>query len=308
MISYLHRAAKTRLKHLDAYKKGSWVYVEDPTIEETERLVNEFKLDGGHVSDALDPEEMPRLEREGDQLYFFTRFPYMSDELHLETAPILFVLSQDSLITVSTKLLPRYAKFTDEKIDFTTLAPDQLLLIILNEIVEQYDAYLSQIGRQIKSIRSRLRSQEINNNDFIDFVLVEDELNEFLSALTPTNAILRRILINKHIKLTDDDKDLIEDLLLANEQSIEAAKSNNKSIVNIREAYSTIMSNNLNRVMRILTVVTVLLSIMTVVAGLYGMNIALPFGHYEQAFSIVTGGSIVVVAVLLWLFRRSRWL
>jgi magnesium transporter len=308
MIKYIHRASKTHMRILNEYVNGSWVYVENPSLQEIEDLVKKFGLDGGHVSDALDQDEVPRLEREGDKLYLYTRFPYVNGELHLETVPILFVLSKDSLITISTRQLPRFTKFTESKLAFKTTSPDQLLLIILNEIFEQYDSFLNQIGRQIKVIRSGLRAQDISNKDFIEFVLVEDELNEFLSALTPTNAILQRVLINKHIKMTDSDKDLIEDLLLANAQSIEAAKSSNKSIINIREAYSTIMTNSLNRVIRILTVATVLLSILTVVAGLYGMNVKLPLGDYEHAFSIIAGLSVAIIVTLLALFKKNRWL
>lgn len=308
MIRYLYRAPKTKLVHLDTYRKGAWIYVENPTLEEIEYLVKTYKMDGGHVADALDPDEMPRLEREENQLYLFTRFPYTNEDLRLETMPILLVLTRENLITISTRELPRFSKFIDNKLHFSTLSPDQLLLIILNEVVEQYETFLNQIGRQINAIRSRLKSQEISNNDFVDFVLVEDELNDFMAALTPTNAILRRILINKHIRLTELDKELIEDLLLANEQSIEAARSNNKSIVNIRDAYSTIMTNNLNRVIRILTVVTVLLSVLMVIAGLYGMNISLPFGGHEHAFTIVIGISVTVITVLLIMFKRNKWL
>jgi magnesium transporter len=238
----------------------------------------------------------------------FTRFPFTNEELRLETTPVLFVLDKHFLLTISNVPIPRLNKFTEEKIEYSTDHPDQLMLIILNEIVEQFDSYLNQISRQIKSLRNRLRHESISNKDFVDFVLVEDELNEFLSALTPTNANLRRILINKHLRLSETDKELIEDLLLANEQSIEAARSNNKSITNIRDAYSTIMTNNLNTVIRILTVLTVVLSVLTFIAGLYGMNVKLPFDGNFHAFSIILGISTLVILLLLWIFKRNKWM
>jgi magnesium transporter len=151
-----------------------------------------------------------------------------------------------------------------------------------------------------------LRGHDINNQDFIDFVLIEDELNEFLSALLPTTAILRRLLLGRHITLYAEDQELVEDLLLNNEQSIEGCQSNIKSIINIREAYSTISSNNLNRSMKILTIATVLITLPNVLFGMYGMNIALPFQHEPWAYVLVVVFSITVCMLVYLVGRRKR--
>lgn len=308
MIRYFYRTSKTKIKYLEAFNKDVWVYCEAPTDEEVKDLINQLELDAGHIEDALDEDEMPRIEREDSQLYLFTRIPLTNDDLRLGTTPLLFVLGEGYILTICNRPLPRIDKFLDDKIIFSTAHPDQLMLIILNEIIEQYDSYLNQVSRQIKAIRSRLRIEEISNKDFVDFVLVEDELNEFLSALTPTSAILRRLLISKHLKLSDDDRDLVEDLLLANEQSIEATRSNTKSIVNIREAYSTIMSNNLNRVIRVLTVLTVILAIPTLIGSLYGMNVKLPLDTANYTFGIIIILSLLISLALIWYFRKRNWL
>jgi magnesium transporter len=178
----------------------------------------------------------------------------------------------------------------------------------MTEIVNQYDVYLNTIGRRIKTIRSRLRGQEIRNEDFVDFVLIEDQLNDFLSALTPTNAILRRLLLGKHIALYADDEDLVEDLLLNNEQSIEACQADLKTIVNIREAYSTIMSNNLNRIIRILTVATVLLEASTLIGTFYGMNVELPFANKHYTFAALVLFTVAINTSLLLFLRKKRLL
>jgi len=234
--------------------------------------------------------------------------PFTNDEQHLETTPILFVITPKFLLTLTNRPLPHLEDFTEGQLVYSTAQPDHLMLIMLDRILDQYETYLNQVSRQIKAIRSRLRVETISNRDFLDFVLVEDELNEVLSALTPTNAILKRLLINKHLKLNQGDEEFMEDIVLETEQLIEAAKSSTKSIINIREAYSSLMTNNLNRIIRMLTVVTVLLSILTVIAGLYGMNVKLPFDEYKHAFSIVVGSSLLIVLILLWLFRRNKWL
>ncbi len=309
MIRYFYKNIRSKgLRELDTYKKGTWVYVEAPDEAEVLELVDKYDLDPGHIEDALDMDEMPRLEREDGLIYIFTRFALTDDELHIITAPLLFIVGEDVLITISPEQFPRFSKFMDEKITFNTTQRTKLVLQILDQIVDQYEMHLNNIGKQIKAIRSRLRVEQIRNRDFINFVLIEDELNEFMSALTPTNAILRRILLGKHIPLFDDDQDLVEDLLLNNEQSIEACRSSIKSIVNIREAYSTIMANNLNTIIRVLTILTVVISVPTFIASVYGMNVPLPFADSTLAFSGVMLFSLGVSVLLLVVFKAKRWL
>ena len=308
MIRYYYSTGDKKLEQLDSYESGAWIYVEDPTEAEVNYLVDTFELDQGLITDALDEDEMPRLERAEKHLAMFTRFAFTTRRLHIETDPIMFALSDKTLITVSSRTIPRLERFTGGQIAIDTTRPTRALLQILDQIVDEYEIKLNTISRQIKAIRSRLRVEKIHNKDFIDFVGIEDMLNEFLSALSPTNAILRRLLLGKHMELSEDDENLVQDLLLNNEQSIEACKSNLKTIVNIREAYSTIMSNNLNRVIRLLTVLTVVLSVPTLISSIYGMNVPLPFESARLAFSGIMAISLTISVVLLVIFKRNDWL
>jgi len=306
MIKYYYKSLrKSQAEELDAYRRGTWVYVEAPTEQELEQLVSKFNLVPGHIADALDEDEMPRLEKEGDQTYIFVRYAYRNAESELVTMPLLFIFSDDLVITISLAHLPPIDRFLGGKIEFATTQRAKLVLQILHEIVEQYDAFINNTSKQIKLIRSRLRGHEISNQDFVDFVLIEDELNEFLAALMPTNATLRRLLRGRYIPLFEEDQDLIEDLLLNNEQSIEACNSNIKSIVNIREAYSSISSNTLNRTMKLLTAATVLITLPNVVYGMYGMNVELPFQHSPWAYAALMLISIGI-SVVVFVVARSR--
>jgi len=306
MITYYYKNLRSKqVTELEDYQPGSWVCVQKPTEDEIAYLVKRFKLDPGHLEDAMDEDEMPRLEKEGDKSYIFMRYAYTTDELELTTAPLLFIVGPDILITIALRDLPRLQRFVGGKVEFATTQRTKLVLQILNQIVDEYEAFINNISRQTKMIRSRLRGHEISNQDFVDFVLIEDELNEFLSALLPTTAILRRLLLGKHIQLYEEDQDLVEDLLLNNEQSIESCNSNIKTIINIREAYSTINSNNLNRSMKVLTAFTVLITLPNVVYGMYGMNIPLPFQHTPWAFAFVFPLSLLL-SWLVFVVARSR--
>jgi magnesium transporter len=307
MIKYFFKSLRSeRIQELDNYKPGCWVYVEAPSQDEVDLLVKKFNLTEGHIQDALDEDEMPRLEKEGDQSYIFVRFAYKSFDGELVTAPLLFVFGNDIVITVSQVRLPLLETFMNGKVNFATTQRAKLILLILQQIVEQYDGFITKTSKQIKLIRSRLRGHEITNQDFIDFVMIEDELNEFLSSLMPTNATLRRLLLGRYMPLFAEDQDIVEDLLLNNEQSIEACNSNMQSIIHIREAYTSISSNNLNRTMKILTAATVIIALPNVFYSMYGMNIHLPWQWEPWFYWVLNGAVLFCIIAGVTIARRKR--
>lgn len=307
MIKYFFKSLRSeRVQELDTYKPGSWVYVEAPSQKEIDELVKKFSLTEGHLQDALDEDEMPRLEKEGEQSYIFVRFAYRTLEGDMSTTPLLFIFSGELVVTVSQVRIPALDAFVSGKISFATTQRAKLILLVLQQISEQYDSFISRTSKQIKLIRSRLRGHEISNQDFVDFVIIEDELNEFLSSLMPTNATLRRLLLGRYMPLFAEDQDIVEDLLLNNEQSIEACNSNMQSIIHIREAYTSISSNNLNRTIKILTIVTVLIMLPSMFYGMYGMNIGLPFQYAAWAFPAMIVLTLLVNILVVAIARRKR--
>jgi magnesium transporter len=307
MIKYFYKSLRTeQLAELDDYKRGTWVYVEQPDQEELEMLIQKFNLDEGIVLDALDENEMPRLEKEGEVSYIFVRFAMTNEEGDLITMPLLFVFGTELLMTISLVRLPPLATFMQGKISFATTQRAKLVLQILNLISDHYDTYISATSKQIKRIRAHLRKHEIGNQDFIEFVGIEDELNEFLSALIPTNATLRRLLLGRYMPLFEEDQDIVEDLLLNNEQSIEACNSNLKSVSNIRDAYSAISANNLNRTIKVLTIATVMIAIPNLFFSMYGMNIDMPFQHHLWAFpALITFSVVLLLGVATYGHRKK---
>lgn len=310
MIKYYYKSLRTEaVKELAEPKPGTWVYIESPSEAEVADIIKRFDLEPGHIEDALDEDEVPRLEREGEQTYIFVRFAYKNSEGEMDTAPLLIILTHDIVITIT----PTHLSAVDSLINrrsrtgFATTQRTKLILLILSYISDQYDASLSITSRKIKAIRSRLRREQgITNQDLIDFVTLEDELNEFLASLLPTNATLRRLLAGRQLTLFEEDQDIVEDLLLNNEQSIEAIRSNLRSISNIRDAYSAISSNNLNSIITLLTVATILVALPNVFFGMYGMNIPLPFEHSKLAFPVLLAINASLILTIVYVARKKR--
>jgi magnesium transporter len=307
MIKYFYKSLRgDTLQELERPQRGTWVHAESPTPTEVAELAERFKLEVGYLEDALDEDEMPRLEREEEQSYIFVRYPYRTREGEMDTAPLLIMFDAEVVLTVSPSHLPAVDALLRSKTPFATTQRAKLMLLILSHISEQYDVSISKTSRKIKAIRTRLRNQGITNQDLIDFVIIEDELNEFLASLLPTNATLRRLLVGRYIPLFEEDQDIVEDLLLNNEQSIEAIRANLRSITNIRDAYTAISSNNLNKTITLLTLATILVALPNVFFGMYGMNIAIPFQHQPWIFTGVVGLNVFLIVAIVAIARKKR--
>ena len=307
MITYYYKNGHSNTLALsEKYQKDAWVYVEAPSEDELTHLISQFDLNSGHVHDVLDEDEIPRLEREADTTYIFARHAYETGKGEVETRPILFIIGPTRFITISKVPFMRLEKFTTGAVTFATTHSVELLTHLMDQIIDQFEEYVSTSSHQIKQIRDRLQTHEVNNQDFVDFVLIEERLNSFLSAMLPTTAILKRLLLGRHVSLSRDDEEAVEDVILNNDQLIESCRSNIKSLISIREAYSTIAGNNLSRTMKILTVATMLIALPNMFFGMYGMNIALPFQQEVWAYVFVVGLTLVTTAVTIVLARYRK--
>jgi magnesium transporter len=306
MIKFYHKTIEDKkLSVLNDFKIGSWIYIEKPSEKELEFLTEKFSFEPGLLKDAIDPYEVPRLEVDNGTLYIFTRVPFR-EQGKVITVPILIAISPNYVLTVAQNNLPFLQKFIDGGIEFNTTKKTNFFLQIFSQIILLYNNFLTNISRGVRSGTVRLK--DIGNEDIVRFVNFESILNDFLAALLPTNAILNNLLSGKFLELYEEDKDLIEDLFLGNNQLIELAKINLKTIVNIRESYSTIMSNNLNRVMKLLTALTIIITVPTTIINFYSMNVRLPFAQSPWAFWIVLGATLVLALILLGIFITKKWL
>jgi magnesium transporter len=308
MINYYYRSLEdAKLTQLDTFRTGSWVHVEAPGKDELGLLVEKFKLDPDLLRDALDPDEIPRIELEDGIAYVYMRYAYRRGDA-VETDPVLLAVGPNFVATVTRHALPGLDRFMAMPALFTTQRV-KLLLMILRYLVQSYETNINFLNRQIRGVRARLNIMNINNRDFIHFVVIEDALNSVLAELVPENLLLQSLLAGRYgLTFHEEDKDLIEDLVQGTRQLNETSRSGLRTIVNIREAYSNIMSNNLNRRVGILTSLTVVLTIPTIVFSLFGINVPIPGQHSAVAFWLIvllTMGSMV--GILYWLVKQ-RWL
>lgn len=304
MISYYRSTIQSpRMKKQTKLQPGCWIKSEKPTEANLQWLTS-LRLDEDTLRDALDPYEVPRLERDEVWTYYIARLPDANDELGGFTTPILFAISDRYLVTVSRDNLSSLWQPFMEHDRIPTTQRGKLFLAIIGAIVEQYERQLAIINRRMRAIM--LDVSNIRVGDVAIFTENERKVNDYLDALVPMNTALEKLLNSKALKLFDNDADMVEDLSIDLEQLVARCKSQLRTITNLRDSYRAMMDSQLNATMRLLTVITVVMTIPTVVAGIFGMNVDLPGGGTAADFWWIIGLTSIAALVVAIYFMRRR--
>jgi len=251
MITYHFRTIKDeRLQTFPEPRPGVWADVVEPTPEELDALVIYFGLDRGILHDATDFFEVPRFERSGSAVYFFTRYLLDSDVEHVDTAPILLVVGESFVLTLTIAAAPFLASFREGSKHVITTQKTKLFLELMTTIADEYARELTQIRRGINRMRGQLR--KIRNKNIERLVEYENVLNDIVDSLVPTSAWLSQVLTGNYLQLFKEDVALVEDLTIANNQLVGSSTSLLKAIQNIRAAHESILTSNLNVTIRML--------------------------------------------------------
>jgi magnesium transporter len=305
MLQYL-RATPSNLtiEQKENLLDGTWVRSERPSDDEKIALIN-LGVDEDILSDALDPHEVPRVETEDGFTYFITRLPDTDDDFNDYTTPILFAISNEHLFTVSRDSLGRLWQPFIDNTQVPTAQKTRLFMLMMEAITVQYQRRVATINRQMRAATSDVTN--LRARDIATLTEYERKLNDYLDALIPTNTATEKLLGGRMLKLTEDDKDLVEDLSIDFEQLIARCKSLLRTITNLRDSYRAVMDTRLNETIRMLTVITLALTIPTMIAGLFGMNVTLPeWASQSTTFWLIIAISLISAGTLSLYFLRKR--
>lgn len=284
----------------------AWIYGSDVIDSELSELATTYDLDLNTLRDVRDLHELPHVENGKGALYVFVRTPRQLSDGSVVSVPLLSVLKGTNLFSLSSK-----AYFTPdemfEHMNFSMRSNKQVLLQLLSYVVLRYEHYIHQTDKYIRGAKRRLRTHEVDNKDFIRFVTVEADLNEYRTNLSAIQALLTRLHDNKHAFFSEKDCEFIEDIILHSNQLLVMVDSHFYAVDSIRNAYSTISNNNLNRRMKALTLLTVFITLPNVVFGMYGMNVALPGQNEPLLFLWITGITATVILISYLIARRFRF-
>ena len=320
MIEYLKTGADGTMERLAAPEAGCWVNVVAPTAEERELLERELGVLPEFVSSALDDEETSRIDYDEDarQIFVIVDYPVVGEDgagvrpqspLQYDTMPLTMVFLPEKSLFATISILDNevvrdLASGRVRNVD--TRYRTRFLLQALLHISQLYLVYLRRIDRLSSSTEARLHAS-VRNEELIQMLNLEKSLVYFSTSLKSDEMTLNKIMQGRIIPLYEDDQELLEDVLVEIHQAIEMANIYSGTLSGTMDAFASIISNNLNIVMKVLSVITIVMAIPNIVFGFYGMNVDLPFDGVplldNWAFPLLLAAVGCLVAA--WIFKRK---
>ncbi len=303
------KATSDGLVIVTEFEKNCWVRVSNPTSEEINLLSDTFGVPPAFLTDPLDVDERARIEIEEDVTLIVVRIPFFEGEeidIPYTTIPLGIVLTDEYIITVSSRALEHLLDFVDGKVrTFSHESRARFILQIFSRTALLYLRYLKEINKRTDQIERELH-KSLKNEALIKLLNLEKSLVYFTTSVR-SNEIMMERLDKTGLRMSEDDRDILEDVIIENKQAIEMANIYSNILSGMMDAFASVINNNVSIVMKFLTSVTIIFMIPTFVASTYGMNVALPFQHSGHAFLIVTGISLLLSLTGVWIFWKRRW-
>ena len=269
---------------IDNLEKGAWLNLVNPTPTELIAVSKTVDVDLDILKAALDAEERSRTEIDDNCILILTNVPIMRAKDSYDTLPLGIILTGNYTITVSLEDNPVIADFNERTAKFfRTFKKTRFLFQILYKSATLYLKYLRQISKLSDEIELRLR-QSMKNQELLQILELQKGLTYFNASLRSNGAVLDKLLRlrsnnnTQHIiKMFEEDEDLLEDVIIENQQAKEMVEMHSKILSRMADTFASIISNNLNLVMKFLASITIILAIPTMISSFFGMNVVVPF-------------------------------
>jgi magnesium transporter len=299
---YVRRSTGEVFQRVERPPENSvWIHGDAVTDDELSLLARTYGMDINILRDVMDTNELPRVEAQHSGLYVFVRMVQRGKRGKIITTPLLLVVKDTVFANISSGLTLDNKLISPATMGVESLDTVGMLLDVFAAVVSEYEGLMQRTARYIQDTGQRLRTHEVTNEDFIRFVTIEDNLNEYRTNLNSMLVVAQRLRETLH---EEQDIEAIEDILLYIRQLIVSIESHNLSITSIRNAYGTIANNVLNQRMKTLTVLTLLIALPNVVYGMYGMNVMLPFQDQPWAYIVILFFSLTVVLIVFRIARK----
>lgn len=306
---------KGLFRETEKIEKGSWINLVDPSEQEINNIVNSIGVNDDFIKYALDIEERARIDVADEQTLIIIDVPIIESrrkevKSDFSTIPLgIIVVNDDYFITICSQNIDILKDFYESKIkEFYTYKKTRFTLQILYKVATNYLMYLKKINRETDKTESKLQT-DLKNAELMKLLSLEKSLVYFTTSLKSNEIVMERLLRGSYLKLYEDDKDYLEDAIIENKQAIEMVTITRDILAGTTNAYASVISNNLNIVMKFLASVTIVFSIPTIVSGIWGMNVnGILFKDSPYGFLIVIGISILfALLAYIWLRKRDMW-
>jgi magnesium transporter len=288
-----------------------WFDVVDPTPEEQRTLARELNVPLDFIADSLDPNQVSLIEKKNDMLLVLVRIPHLESaeaSLPYVTFPVGIVATQSWVLTLCRRDHELVSDLTEERRKaLSTDHPTRFVLHLLWAVAYKFLGRLNEIEGIVEALEDRLQ-KSLDNRAVIELLRYQKSLVHFTTSLQGNELILARLRTDELALIEGEDQELLQDVCTEHRQANERVEITANILSNMMDAFASIISNNLNVVMKLLTSVTVVLVVSTVIANLYGMNVKLPFAQHPLAFLVIMGASVVVSLTVALIFWKKGWL
>lgn len=294
------------LTRTDVLEEGVWANLFNPSPEELQAVQEAFEIEEDYIRAALDEEERAHTETENDQTLIIVDTPYW-DQTHkmFVTMPLAIILTPKAFVTVCLKEVGVLTDFSTAKVkDFFTQYRYRFVLQILYKNAVRFLRCLRTIDKMSNQVERQLHVS-MKNKELIEMLTLEKSLVFFSTSLRSNEMVLEKLLKYRYLNRYPEDEDLLEDVIIENKQAMEMCNIYSSILSGTMDAFASVISNNLNIVMKVLTSITIVMAIPNIVFGFYGMNVKLPFMENPWAVIYIILSCLGICFIAAYILKRK---
>ncbi|MDE6274100.1 MAG: magnesium transporter CorA family protein [Clostridiales bacterium] len=313
MIKFFKSTENENTVRLTAYEKGCWVDLINPSDDEVEDVCALTGVSDEMIKAALDEEETARVDREDGNFLCLIDTPTITDTEDgdtYETIPMGLIYNENCIITVSLRGNPVLGDFLSSRVDIDTSKPLMFVLKFMMGNAKRFLSNLRQIDKKSHRVQAELH-RSMKNRELIQLLELENSLVYFSTALNSNIKLYGKFERMPEIVNDEDYRDLFDDVAVETRQAMEMCTIYRDILSGTMDSYASIISNNMNIVMKLLTVVTLIISVPTLIASIWGMNVNVPFGVDSPAWAwsfwiVIAIGIVATVVVSIFVIRSTN--
>ena len=311
MIS-VYRDGQDGIEATDGFPSGSWIHVEEPSEAEIERLRAELGVPHGFLAAALDPREVARTDSRHDFHLIIVRAPYDFGDrgrVPFRTVPLAMITGAEHFVTLCQRPIDfvHDLNYDYDEGELHTRRANRMILAILGVVGHWFLHDLEEIDRRMEDVEDRL-VDSIENSEMLELLRYEKSLIYMKTGLEWNDEMVGHLQERPHFDWSDDDRQLLKDVQIEYRQAFHMAATMQAVLGEMTDAFGSLISNNLNVVMKFLAAVTIVLTIPALITTIYGMNVPLPGESQPWMFALVLALSAAVALAVGWWFKRLGWL
>jgi len=294
----------------DEVVKDCWVDARNVSREDLTRLEKDFGISSELIADIMDIDEQARIEKEEEYTAIIVRLPVFDNtfEVSVFTVPVGIILFKDKIVTICQRSSDVLDDLTGHRIrDFSIRNKSTFVLNLMGRAALSYLRTLKELNKKT-AIIERVLQKSVKNNELVQLLSIQKSLVYFTTSLKTNELLLEKLQKSPFIHFKEDEQELLEDVLTDNKQAIEMANIYSSILTGTMDAFASVISNNINIVMRRLTIVSIVLMIPTLISSFFGMNVDLPFQEHPLAIAGIFGVSLLasLIGALLLGDKRKK--